>query len=154
MDQNKTQNQEILTASQGTGYLIVHVTTAGTAIPLAGAKVNIQTYARENVSDPQTRGDTIASLITGTDGNTLRLPLSAPLKILSEAPNHETPYSLYQTEVTLEGYASQVYSGIPIFDGITSIQPIILIPLPENGEQNLPRPDSTRYFEGGIANLS
>lgn len=142
-------------ASQsGTGYLLVHVATAGGAIPLEGARVDILTYQPESQSEPQTRGDTVASLVSGTDGNTVRIPLSAPPKALSESPNATaTPYALYSAVVTLDGYYSQSYAGIPIFDGISSIQPVILIPLPENGTQGLPREDSIRYFEGRSADL-
>ena len=137
----------------GIGYLVVHVTTAGGAIPLEGAKVDIQTYDPESASEPETRGDTVASLITGSDGNTVRIPLSTPPKALSESPGNGRPYSLYQAEVTLEGYYSQTHIGIPMFDGITSIQPILLIPLSENGTLNLPREDSIRYYESMGADL-
>ena len=137
----------------GTGYLILHVTTAGGAIPLEGAKIDVKTYTPEADSAPQTRGDTIASPVTGTDGNTVRIPLSTPPKALSESPSSVAPYALYSADVTLDGYYTQSYAGIPIFDGITSIQPVILVPLPENGTQGLPREDSVRYFEGMNANL-
>lgn len=137
----------------GTGYLILHVTTAGGAIPLEGAKININRYAPEASSDPKTRGDTVASPVSGIDGNTVRIPLSAPPRGLSESPGNPAPFSLYSVEATLDGYYSQSYAGIPIFDGVTSIQPIVLIPLPENGTQGLPREESVRYFEGINANL-
>ena len=132
----------------GTGYLIVHVATAGGAIPLEGAKIDIQTYKKESENTPDTRGDTIASPVSGIDGNTVRVPLSAPPRILSESPGNGTPYALYTVNVTLDGYSSQSYTGVPIFDGITSIQPVILVPLPENGTTGIPRPESVRYFEG------
>ncbi len=143
------QNQ----APEGTGYLIIHVATAGGAIPLEGAKIDVQTYGKESETAPPTRGDTIASPVSGIDGNTVRIPLSAPPKILSESPGNGTPYALYSVNVTLDGYNSQSYAGIPIFDGITSIQPVILVPLPENGTTGIPREDSVRYFEGVNADL-
>ena len=62
-------------------------------------------------------------------------------------------YALYQAEVTLEGYFDQNYFGIPVFDGITAIQPAILIPLPENGTNGIPRPDGLRVFENSTADL-
>ncbi|MBR7098156.1 MAG: hypothetical protein IKC59_01975 [Clostridia bacterium] len=142
------------TSQNGTGYLLVHVATAGGAIPLEGAMVDIRIYQPESQSEQQTRGDTVASLVSGPDGNTVRIPLSAPPKALSESPNtSETPYALYSAIVTLDGYYSQSYVGIPIFDGISSIQPVILIPLPENGTQGLPRENSIRFFEGMSADL-
>ena len=143
----------ISSSEGGMGYLVLHVTTAGGAIPLEGAKINVNRYAPEVSSDPKTRGDTVASPVSGTDGNTVRIPLSAPSRALSESPGNPTPYSLYSVDATLDGYYSQSYAGIPIFDGVTSIQPIVLIPLPENGTQGLPRQESVRYFEGINANL-
>ena len=137
----------------GTGYLIVHVTTAGGAIPLEGAKIDVQIYGKESETAPETRGDTIASPVSGMDGNTVRIPLSAPPKVLSQSPGNGTPYALYSVNVTLDGYNSQSYAGVPIFDGITSIQPVILVPLPENGTTGSPREDSVRYFEGANADL-
>ncbi len=137
----------------GTGYLVFAVTTARGAIPLEGARVDVRNYEPEGGSDPATRGDTVASLISGRDGNTARIPLSAPPKSYSSAPGNSKPYSLYQAEVTLDGYYRQTYIAIPIFDGITAIQPVNLIPLPENGTVSLPRPDENRFFEGGSPNL-
>ena len=134
-------------ADNGKGYLVVHVTTAGGAIPLEGARVEIRSNAPEAGTAPETRGYTVASLVSGSDGNTARIPLSAPPRALSERPGAVTPYALYQADVMLEGYYDQSYSGIPIFDGVTSIQPIALIPLPENGTAT-PRRDEIRYFEG------
>ncbi len=142
-----TSNTRPTPPSVGTGYLIVHVTTARGAIPLEGARVDIRTYEPEETSDPDTRADVVASLVSGRDGNTARIPLSAPPKSASEVPGNGTPYALYQAEISLEGYYDQTYIGIPIFDGITAIQPAVLIPLPENGTSSIPRPDDTRYFE-------
>ena len=146
-----SEEKESLTA--GTGYLILHVTTAGGAIPLEGAKINVNHYDPLDTSDPKVRGDTVASPVSGRDGNTVRIPLSAPPKSLSETPGNPTPYALYSVDVTLDGYYAQSYVGIPIFDGITSVQPIVLIPLPENGTNGIPREDSVRYFEGMNTNL-
>ena len=154
MDQERKQapttnsNQET-----GTGYLIVQVSTARGAIPLEGARVDIRTYESENGSSPSTRGDVVASLISGRDGNTIRLPLSAPPKAASAAPGNGRPYALYQAEVSMEGYYNQTYIGIPIFDGITAIQPAVLIPLSENGTTGIPRPDDTSFFENPPSNL-
>ena len=148
--ENEIRNHSL---PDGTGYLILHVTTAGGAIPLEGVKINVNRYEDEAASDPKNRGDTVASPVSGRDGNTVRIPLSAPPKILSESPGNPSPYALYSVDAVLDGYYAQSYAGIPIFDGVTSIQPIVLIPLPENGTQGIPREDSIRYFEGINANL-
>ena len=85
------QNGKAPTGQTGTGYLIVQVSTARGAIPLEGARVDIRTYEAEEASDPAKRGDVIASLISGRDGNTARIPLSAPPASASEKPNHGIP---------------------------------------------------------------
>ena len=137
----------------GTGYLTVQVTTAGGAIPLEGARINIRSYPEEESSVPSSRGDVIASLTSGRDGNTVRIPLSAPPRKLAQRPGNGPPYALYQAEISREGYYDQAYIGIPIFDGITSVQPAILIPLPEDGTIATPRPQERRYFEQPAGDL-
>ena len=75
----------------GTGYLIVQVTTARGAIPLEGAKVDIRSYEAEDTSAPETRGDVIASLTSGRDGNTPRVSLPTPPRAASESPGNIRP---------------------------------------------------------------
>ena len=154
MDQERAFEGRANTATDtGTGYLIVQVTTARGAIPLEGARVDIRSYEDESTSSPDRRGDVVASLISGRDGNTVRIPLSAPPKAYAASPGNGRPYALYQAEVSMEGFFDQTYIGIPIFDGITAIQPAVLIPLPENGSTGIPRPDEIRFFENPPSTL-
>ena len=138
--------------NMGQGYLVVHVTTARGAIPLEGAQVNV----RDNRPEFETgRGDVIASLVTGNDGNTQPLQLPAPPRSESLQPNNggEKPYATYHVEVQLEGYYTQNYANVPIFDGIAAIQPADLIPLPENGRTDSRTPDGQRFFESSAPEL-
>lgn len=127
------------------GQLIVQVTTAQGAIPLEGAQVDVRSYEPEDVEDPESYGNVIASLVSGRDGNTPPIRLSSPPCSFADGPGGEKPYRLYQAEVFLEGYYNQNYIGIPIYEGITVIQPAVMIPLPENG--SVDTPNDTRYFE-------
>lgn len=146
-----TPNTPINDSTSGQGYLVVHVTTARGAIPLEGAQVTIRSYPPQ---ESATRGDVIATLVSGSDGNTPIIPLAAPPRAESMRPGSaQKPYALYIAEIRLEGYSDQNYSGIPIFDGITAIQPANMIPLPENGQTDGFGPDSTQSFEGGAPNL-
>ena len=139
--------------NSGTGYLIVRVTTARGAIPLAGAQVDIRDYEDENTAAPVTQGDIIASLVSGRDGNTPKIPLPAPPAADSETPGARQPFSRYSVEVTLPGYRSQTYLGVPIFDGVTSLQPAVLVPLPEDGSGGTV-PMNPEYFpESGYPGL-
>jgi hypothetical protein len=81
--------------------------------------------------------------------------LEAPSGKLSQAPSQGgiLPYSLYDAEVFLDGFYRQEYTRIPVFDGITSIQPVNLIPLPANGQTDSLTPDDTRFTEGESPDL-
>ena len=105
--------------STGQGYLIVHVTTARGAIPLEGVQVLVRNYLPDGADR---RGDVIATLTSGRDGNTPRLPLSAPPRSNSLSPSTSPPYQPYLIEVNAQGYFAQRYINVPIFDGIVAIQ--------------------------------
>ena len=126
------------------GFLVVQVTTARGAIPLENAQVDILTYDPVD-PPPETKGMLIATLTTNSDGNTPTIRLPSPPCSNAGSPDSGRPYALYQAEVRHEGYYDQVHVGIPVYEGITVIQPVVLIPLPENGS-GLPAPE-TRYFD-------
>ena len=136
--------------ARGNGYLIVRVTTARGAIPLEGALVTVRDYKPE-FTEP--RGDVLYSLTSGRDGNTERISLSAPAKGDSLAPGNGQPFAIYNLEVQLEGYRGQSYFALPIFEGITAIQPVDLIPLSENGRLEAVRPTDDRFYETAPQNL-
>lgn len=138
MDQNANQSPMPQTPNEnpgdtGTGYLTVQVTAAHGAIPLSGARVEIRSYGQEDATAPSTRGDTVASLVSGADGKTATIPLSAPPASRSADPGVQFPFARYQADVYLAGYRRQSYIGIPVFDGVTSLQGADLVPLPEDG---------------------
>ena len=139
MNYERNEANELL----GTGYLIVHVTTAQGAIPLEGAQVNIREYSSEDESG----GVQIAALISGADGNTELLSLPTKPRSDSLVAGDPKPYATYLAEVRLEGYAEQTFIGIPIFDGIIAIQPVNLIPLPENGDPTPQSTENNQFFE-------
>ena len=110
----------------GRGYLIVSVRTGAGAIPLAGALVTLR-------GDEAIEGDAIASFITDNSGNTPRITLPTSPRINSESPNGGKPYASYSADISLDGYYSNLYTNIPVFDTITSVQTAYMIPLPEDG---------------------
>ena len=134
----------------GEGYLIIHATTARGAIPLEGAQVLIRNNLPEFTNG---RGDVITSAITGRDGNTAPIMLPAPPREASMKPNNGKTFSTYHVEVALEGYFSQSYANVPVFDGIVAIQPADLIPLPENGRTDSRTPEGERFFEATAPDL-
>ena len=122
------------------GYLKVKVSTARGAIPLEGATVRVRAEGF---------GDTgaVYSLETDSSGLTDILPLPAPPRSLSQEPNGSIPYSLWEISVFCDGFISAIFSGGPVYTGITSVQNANLVPLPEGF---LP---SESYNESGTPNL-
>ena len=103
------------------GYLIVKVSTARGAIPLEGATVNI----RGNDAD---FSSVIYSLLSDRDGRTPRVALDAPPAKNSASPEDATPYATYNIDVFMDGYTTLFFHNVPIFSGITSIQPAVMVP--------------------------
>ena len=114
------------------GYLIVNVSTARGAIPLAGASVT--------VLDEDNGGGILNVLTTDTDGKTEHIELRAPDRALSESPGGAKPYASYTLQVEKVGYYPASFAGVPVFAGVTSIQPAELLPLAEyNPDRVYPR---------------
>lgn len=126
------------------GYLTVHVTTARGAIPLEGARVTVSSYGANGSPE---RAEVLAALTTDRDGNTARIRLPAPALRDSLSPRTALPYTTYNLDVRLEGYRTQHYLALPIFEGVTAIQPADMIPLPENGSTDPYLPEEDRFFE-------
>lgn len=104
------------------GYLIITARTAGGALPVENAVVT--------VSD--TAGNILYVVFTDRSGSTPRLKLAAPPLANSEAPGMpEPPFYSYNVDTDIEGYRSVRNISVPIYPGITSIQPVELLPVPE-----------------------
>ncbi len=132
----------------GEGRLLFQVSTAGGAIPLPDAKVTVRRLRSLTTGEG---GEVIAVLYTDGDGKTEAIRLPAPAKSLSLVPLRDgapAPYSLYDADVRMEGFYDLLYSRIPVFDGITSIQHATLIPLPETAAPDGARPDDHVIVEG------
>ena len=120
----------------GIGYLIVKASTALGAIPLEDTLVTIRGAEREN-------SDVIYSLKTNSSGITQKVSLRAPNIRNSESPTYPRPYSLYNVDVSLDGYLPLRIQNVAVFDSITSIQPAVMIPLADNqyGDSFAPKED-------------
>lgn len=139
-------------AMTGQGKLIFQITTAGGAIPLEGAEITLRRFR----SATDTGGDVLAVLYSDRDGKADPLTLPAPARGFSLEPARDgapIPYALYNADVRLDGFYTQSYIRIPVFDGITSIQRASLVPLPDNGVEGGIRPDSETFYEGESPDL-
>lgn len=134
----------------GTGYLIVHATTARGSIPLEGVQITLRNYEPEFSS---TAGDVVLTMTTDRSGNTERVSLPTPPKSQSLTAGNPRPFAIYNLEAHLEGYRTQYYYALPIFDGITAVQPVDLVPLSENGRDEPFRPTDDRFYESEAPNL-
>ena len=99
------------------GYLVVNVRTAGGALPFEGALVTV--YAG-NLP--------VAQVVTDRMGVSPRLTLPTPPKSNSLRPGGQTPYAEYTVVTEAAGYYPVTDLRLPIYPGVTSIQPVELIP--------------------------
>ena len=124
----------------GLGGIVVRVTTASGAIPLENALVTVREYGTGS------GGEIIATLKTNSSGLTEKISLPAPPRSMSLSPGNGKSYSSYIIQVDKEGYSTQQYINVPVFDGITAVQSADLVPLPENGQTDRANPYNPGIF--------
>lgn len=124
------------------GYITVAVKTAGGALPVENAVVTVKNSS----------GEILAVYFTDRDGKTPRLKVLAPPKENSESPDAATPpFFSYGIDTDKEGYISVRNIDVPVYPGVTSIQPVELVPRPE-GSFGYPKASVT-YTEGEAPRL-
>ncbi|MBQ9780006.1 MAG: hypothetical protein IJW00_03575 [Clostridia bacterium] len=147
-------NQTLPDASaSGVGRLIFRVTTASGAIPLEGARVIVRDKGIEGAPE---RGNALTVMYSDRNGKTeiMSLPTTPRSESLSpQDSNAPPPFLCYDAEVTLAGYRTVNFVCIPIFDGVTSVQPADMVPLPENGRENGLTYDDITIVESENPNL-
>jgi len=122
------------------GFLIVQTLTANGALPVENAIVHVYEYG-ESASK-----DALYTQKTDNSGRTDKLALSALDKDLSLTPDDKKPYKTYNVTVYADGYYDSEKINVPIFQGITSLQPVNLIPLSEFSDPYSGTPDPlSRY---------
>ena len=117
------------------GTLYVQVSAASGAVPISGATVIVRATDEENIIQ------TLGVSLTDESGLTVPIAIQTPSVSESLSPGGKKPYSEITTEVSKEGYFTSVNLNIPIYPGITSIQPVGLIPLPESARGAQPASD-------------
>ncbi|MBQ9747142.1 MAG: hypothetical protein IJV98_00010 [Clostridia bacterium] len=104
------------------GTLVIHATSGSDAIPVEGATVIVRMSGAEGA------GDILRVLVTDESGLTAPIRIETPSPAESLSPNGATPYTAISAEISEPRYYSTAISGIPIYPGITSIQPVRMIP--------------------------
>ena len=108
-----------LTQNPAFGTLLFQVTGGQGAFPVEGATITITKALADGVS-------LSLQAVTDESGKTVPLSLPAPSRALSQAPNGGVVYAAYQAEVSAPNYVTTDIRDLPIFDGITTIQPVNL----------------------------
>ena len=117
--------EEFERKNTGRGTMSFRVYTAREALPVVGAKIII---TKEIGGETHT----FSTLTTDMSGQTAPITLPAPEKNLSlDSGNKIQPFSLYDAVVTKAGYATIRYTGIPVFDGVNSVQRAAMVPTEE-----------------------
>ena len=129
-------NNRISPSYSSSGSLIVSVYSAGGAIPIPDALVTVRG------SDKNSSG-IISVLYSDESGNTPKITLPTPPAAESESPGYVKPYATYNIDVDKDGFYPRQFLNVPIFSGITSIQPVNLIPITEYGGESSPPTDSS-----------
>ncbi|MBO5092498.1 MAG: hypothetical protein J6C61_08460 [Clostridia bacterium] len=129
------------------GFLTVDVKTANGALPVENAQVTIYNSARDTEKDPSSlSSDVIYNLTTDRSGKTQKVALKTKSAQLSQSPDEKIPFMSYNISVNADGFYDNSYLNVPIFQGITSIQEVLLIPLSEFASPTDPIPNSQRQY--------
>lgn len=119
--------------NRGSGTILFRVYTAREALPVENAVCKVTKTFGGDVH-------TFYTLVTDESGKTPARPLPTPSKELSQqSGNLIQPFSLYDAVITREGFAEVELKEIPVFDGVSSVQQVSMIPAPRmniTGEGN------------------
>lgn len=112
----------------GLGYLKVQVHTGDDALPVKDCEVIVKNG----------NGNIVKKMITDADGDTETIGFSAPDKEHTLNSSDQGPYySSYEVDVSHPGFGDVIVKNIKIYDTITSILPVNLIPLPTDVKEDM-----------------
>ena len=104
------------------GKLIVNVRTASGALPVQDARITVYS-ASDN-------GTPVSSVTSDRSGLSPLLTLPAPPRMLTMQPGADVkPYAEYTVVTSADGYYTVTNTNLPVYSGVTSIQPVELIPI-------------------------
>ena len=108
-----------------TGYLQVRVFSARGAVPLVDAMVSV-------IGHNPAGEETLLHLNrTDQSGIAPQVSLPTPDRALSLKPGDATPFLNYVVQVSAPGYATIRNERVSVYGGVTSLQGVQMIPLPE-----------------------
>ncbi len=117
---------------EGVGKLKVRVTSVRGLYPIKNAIITVFTGDAENMT-------VIAEGTTDQSGTSPTFSLPAPAASLSDSPDPASrPYALYNILTAADGFRGTYNYNAAVFDGVTSLQTVELIPVTESPELNGP----------------
>lgn len=103
------------------GTLIFQVTGGQGAFPVPNATILLT----KQLNDQQSLSFTV---VTDESGKTVPVSLPAPSRELSQRPGNGIVFATYQAKISAPNYVTTEIHDLPVFDGITTIQPVSLSP--------------------------
>lgn len=123
----------------GEGRLIVAVTTIRGLYPVKNALVTVFKGSADNM-------EVIARLNTDESGKTSVFSLPAPPAVLTESPeNTVRPYAFYNILTEADGFINNINYNAAIFDGVTSLQSVNLVPRTQGNNQPIVNDEYEEY---------
>ena len=118
----KEEYEQFQLENPASGTIKTQVFTARGAYPVEQAQVDLYKVFPD--------GDYLISR-QYTDRSGQVNPVTVPVyqRSLSESPGDSTPYVSYRIAVTHPGFADAVIEQVPVFEGVTSLQSVNLIPM-------------------------
>ena len=111
--------RQFLAENPAFGTLLFQVTGGQGSVPIEGATVVI--------SKRLPNGHTLSvTTVTDESGKTAEFSLPAPRREKSQTPGGTDVFATYDALISAPGTVAVVVHDIPIFDGITTIQPVAL----------------------------
>ena len=93
---------------------------------------------------PDGRLTPITVLRTNRSGFTTTITLPTVSASLSLEPGNRHPYTAYTVQIVAPGFFTTKDIHVPVYSGVTSVQPAEMLPLPENyqGDTTITYPES------------
>ena len=113
--------RSFLSENTAFGTLLFQVTGGQGAFPIPDATVQVTEKLNDRLS--------LSFLLTTDEsGKTVPLSLPAPDRSRSLSPNQGDAYAAYEAVITAKNHIPVFIRNLPVFDGITTIQPVSLSP--------------------------
>ena len=106
------------------GSLRIEASAGSRAIPVEDVLIIITRAEKPD--------EILAMLLTDSNGATQTIRIPAPAEMLSESPSDKVVNTVVNITAFKKGYYEVENRNVPVFTGVTSIQPVNMIPLPLN----------------------